>query len=133
MMNFELVKEPRPVWTGGPPAVCSVCKFRHQYPWYVVFNSVFGELNFETSSGEHVFEENIHLCSDHALELKAMLDSSFPDERITTLQAKLFQAEAARAAAERKMEKAEAALHAMQDWVSETPADLPKPSTATPR
>lgn len=119
MANFELSNRPRPVWSGGPEAVCSICKFRNEgYPWYLVFNSVYSELNYDLPTGQHVAEGNIHLCSDHAIELKGVLDVVVPDKEAPQLKAALLKAEANRAKAERRAEAAEKALRAMQDWIA---------------
>ena len=120
MPNFTLSNKPLPVYSGGPDAVCSICRFtNHGYPWYLIFDSVFSELNYEVSTGEQRFEGNIHLCSDHATELQGVLNEAFPDTKLPAHQAQVLKAEAARARAEARADKAEAALHAMQDWMAD--------------
>lgn len=123
MANFRLTNTPPEAWLGGPAEVCASCKFRNEaYPWYVVLESVYAEQGYDVEGGSHVDATHpIILCSDHATELKGVLDEILPDTRLNTLKGKLLSAEAARARAEKRADKAEAALHAMQDWIAETP------------
>lgn len=120
MANFMLTNTPRPIWTGGPLSNCAVCKFPNAYPWYVVLEGVFHETP-NTVLGRDV-EETIHLCSDHATELKSVLDDIIPDTRLAKAQAAVLKAEAARAKAEKRADVAEKALAAMQDWMTEADA-----------
>lgn len=124
MENFEVRTSALPVYTGGPPANCGVCKFPNPYPWYVVFNTLHSELNYDTSTGEQRFEGNIHLCADHALELRAVIEEKFPDPALATMKAKMMSSEAARARAEKRADVAEKALEGMQDWITERPVGV---------
>ena len=121
MANFRLTNTRPDAWTGGPPQVCAACQFHSDtYKWYVVMEGVFAESGYDIPGGSHVDASlPVLLCSDHATELKGVLDEVLPDDRMSALKGKLLQAEAARARAEKRAEKAEAALHAMQDWIAE--------------
>ncbi len=125
MANFVMSNTPPLQWVGGPANDCSICKFPNSS----------GEQIYLTCLGTYVEEPQplmngqwtdrpFMLCAEHIAEVKAVLDESFPDPAVPSLQAKLFKAEAARAKAEKRAELAEGALHAMQDWVSETPKVL---------
>ena len=117
MANFRLTNTPPPIWNGGPPTVCAICKFTNPYPWYVELQDVFAEQGYDMPPyGRVEATHPIILCSDHALELKATLDEIAPDDRLAKAQGAILQAEAARARAEKRAEKAETALYAMQDW-----------------
>ena len=123
MANFVLSNKPRPIWHGGPEGVCSICKFKNDaYPFYVVFEGLFEESPYDAAG--NTVEKVVQLCCDHAAELKGVLDDIIPDPRLAGLQGRVLSAEAARARAEKRAEKAEAALYALQDWVSEKPAVL---------
>lgn len=117
MANFRLTNTIPPIYPGGPNNRCALCQFENPYPWYVVLEGVYAETPFPSFNGGTV-EHTVVLCSDHATELKGVLDEVMPDDRMPKLQGKLLQAEAARARAEKRAHKAEAALHAMQDWMS---------------
>jgi hypothetical protein len=121
MANFRLTNTPPPMWSGGPDNICTACKFVNEYPWYVVMDGILCEEPHPSAFGGWV-EKPVVLCSDHAAELKNLLDEVMPDDRIPSMQAQLFKAEGARARAEARADKAEAALHAMQDWMTEADA-----------
>lgn len=122
MPNFVLENSPRAIWLGGPAATCSVCKFvNHAYDWYLIFETV--ETDMELAMpGQATAASKVHLCPDHAAELKSVLDEVLPDTRLAKAQGAVLKAEAARAKAEKRAELAEAALHAMQDWLTDAEA-----------
>lgn len=120
MANFVLSTTPPAMYPGGPLNTCSVCKFPNEkYEWYLTVEGVYVEEPHPSFNGAWT-EKWLVFCNDHALELKSALDDIAPDERIPSLQAKLFQAEAARARAEKRAEAAEAVVHSMQDWITST-------------
>lgn len=117
--NFVMSSQPRPQWHGGPPAFCHVCNFPNEAnkKGYLVCEGVKVLMHDQ-------IEVDLHLCLDeHAAALQAVLNEINPDPTTAKLKGKLLSAEAARARAEKRAEKAEAALHAMQDWISEKPAN----------
>lgn len=125
MPNFRVSNTPPPVWNGGPDSVCAACKFRDERnEWYVVLEGVWAEQGYDLPTGHVDATHPVILCQNHAAELKGILDELMPDDRLPKLQGEVLSAHAARARAEKRAEKAEAALHAMQDWVSETPQTL---------
>lgn len=109
MADFYLSSKAEPQWYGGPPAYCHVCNFVDPTnPGFLISPAV------QVVMHDNI-EVNLHLClSQHAAALKVVLDEQFPDERLPAAQAKLFQAEAARARAEKRANLAEAALTALQ-------------------
>lgn len=118
MANFVLSTKPRAQWHGGPPAFCHVCNFpdASNKKGYLILEGV------KVLMHDNI-EVDLHLCIDqHATELQSVLNELNPDPDLTHLKGKCLSAEAARARAEKRAEKAEAALFAMQDWVSEKPA-----------
>lgn len=122
MANFSFSNTPRALWLGGPAATCSICKFvNHAYDWYLIFETVESSIDL-AMPGQAPVDAKIHLCPDHAAELKSKLEEVLPDTKLPALQGKLLKAEAARAKAEKRAELAEAALHAMQDWISDAEA-----------
>lgn len=118
MANFSFSNTPRPLWLGGPAATCSICKFvNHAYEWFLIFDTVDTDMEL-AMPGQATASSPVHLCPDHAAELKSKLEEVLPDTKLPALQGKLLKAEAARAKAEKRAELAEAALHAMQDWIT---------------
>lgn len=120
MANFVLSNTPRAQWHGGPPAYCHVCNFPNaaNKQGYLIVEGLKVLMHDQ-------IEVDLHLCIDqHATEIQKVLNDVFPDPANDKLKGKLLSAEAARARAEKRADKAEAALYAMQDWVSEKPATL---------
>lgn len=118
MANFEVSNTAPPQWIGGPATHCSICKFENNYPWYVTALGVMVEEPQPVMNGMWTDRQFV-LCSDHATELKEVLDEVLPDPRLPKLQGQALKAEAARARAEKRADAAEKALHAMQDWMAE--------------
>lgn len=115
MANFVLSTKPRAQWHGGPPAFCHVCNFPNEAnkKGYLVVEGV------KVLMHDNI-EVDLHLCIDeHATALQAVMNEINPDPALDKVKGKLLSAEAARARAEKRAAKAEAALFAMQDWVSE--------------
>ncbi len=110
-------------WAGSPPVVCASCKFtNHQAKYFLEFQDVFAELGYDVSGTQTASTHPIVLCSLCVeADLVPIIHEIAPDDRMPKLQGQLLAAEAARARAEKRADKAEAALFAMQDWVADKP------------
>jgi hypothetical protein len=114
MADFAVIINKCPdQWLGGPPNFCHECNFQSEtHKWYLHFPGLkvlrYGQV-----------EVDLILCEEHATKTKVVLDEVLPDKRVHTLQGRLLTAEASRAAAVKRADKAEVALHALQDWNSE--------------
>lgn len=112
MADFVLSSTPAAQWHGGPPAFCHVCNFTNpaNKKGYLIVQGLKVLMHDQV-------EVDLHLCIDeHAAQLQDVLNQVNPDPATAKMKGKLLSAEAARARAEKRAEKAEAALKAMQDW-----------------
>lgn len=116
--EFVVNKDFTAIRPGAPVPRCGQCNIVPANNPYVVRTAAEFDMVYDHRDKELHATSVVQFCAACSEKLAAAIGWEAPETN-AKLKGKLLSAEAARARAEKAQAKAEAALHAMQDWIAD--------------